>query len=165
MNVFSVCLLVLSWLFSCPTISLSKLITTCNFNAQIIPSLDYSRGVFIHFVMKKKRRTVKNDWIRVSGNLQIFEVRDNCVDKYILRNILFDSDSQFCWNRFKKSCFLSEMEFVPCDASSGFSKTTILFGLEKKNINIKILPASLYHHFGAAWSWSSWKSFNWNVFN
>ena len=75
----------------------------------------------------KKNQTVKTDRIRTGSNLQI-TIRDNCVDKFILRNILIANF--FAEIGKRKNLSLSEIEFGGDSAHRVFRKPQ--FCLKKK---------------------------------
>ena len=75
----------------------------------------------------KKNQTVETDRIRTGGNLQI-TIRDNCVDKFILRNTLIANF--FAEIGKRKNLLVSEIEF-----GGGFLLKPNFF-FKKKNIKM-----------------------------
>ena len=75
----------------------------------------------------KKNQTVETDRIRTGGNLQI-TIRDNCVDKFILRNTLIANF--FAEIGKRKNLLVSEIEFGGDSAHRVFRKPQ--FCLKKK---------------------------------
>ena len=79
----------------------------------------------------KKNQTVETDRIRTGGNLQI-TIRDNCVDKFILRNTLIANF--FAEIGKRKNLLVSEIEFGGDSAHRVFRKPQ--FCLKKNNIKM-----------------------------